>query len=176
MVAMGGENAYKHIEQCCHIKNACYQLCGSNKQACDKELEKCMEKGCTELPDLTSDELSKMTFEAKQKETDECNKMKGIVVLMNNMGGCNEYEAEQQRTCECIEKEKVKVQIERVIYRFYKKFNQDGIPDKVNDLLEKADGNRSTFTKILYGLVKKYDEAIKKKKAPDMMDQMKMDL
>lgn len=154
----------KHLEQCCHIKDACYQLCGLDKQTCDAELEKCMEKGCSELPDLTSEELSLMTFDEKQKEIDECNKMKDMVVLNNNMGGCDEYEAEQERHCKCIDEGKVKLQIERILYSFHKKFNSDGIPDKVNELIDKADGNIATFTEILYGLVKKFDGTIRKRK------------
>jgi hypothetical protein len=52
--------------------------------------------------------------------------------------------------------------MERVIRNFYKKFNPEGI-SKVKGLVEKADGKRSIFNKILYGLVKKYPEAIKKR-------------
>lgn len=174
MMAMGGTNSYKHLEQCCHLKQACYQLCGSNKQACDAELDKCMEKSCTELSDLTSDEASSLSADDKQKETEECNKMKGIVSLMNTIGGCNEYDMHQRRTCECIDKEKVVDKMERVLRNFYKKFNPDGV-NKVKALVEKTDGKRAMFTKILYGLVKKYPDAIKKK-VPDIIDPMKMDL
>ena len=133
-----------------------------------------MEKSCTELPDLTSDEALNMSADDKQKETEECNKMKGMVSLMNNIGGCNEYDMHQRRTCECIDKEKVVDKMERVLRNFYKKFNPDGV-NKVKALVEKTDGKRAMFTKILYGLVKKYPDAIKKK-VPDIIDPMKMDL
>ena len=42
-------------------------------------------------------------------------------------------------------------------------------------LVTKADGKRSMFSKILYGLVKKYDGAIKKT-VPETIDPLKMDL
>ncbi|KAL7533655.1 hypothetical protein ACHAWF_004577 [Thalassiosira exigua] len=202
MMSMGGSN-YKHIEHCCHAKNACYQLCGSNKQACDAEMKKCMEKGCEELPDA-GDALDDMTEEEVKKEQDECNKTKSIVDLLANMGGCNEYDAHQRRNCECVDKAKVEDKMERVLRNFYKKFQPDGMEKgkiaiafislfsfnverdnemrsitnnnlSVKGLLEKAKGKRSVFNKILNGLVKKYPDAIKKK-VVEVPDPLKMDL
>jgi len=170
---LGGKSSYKHIEQCCHLKNACYQLCGSNKQTCDAEMEKCMEKNCKELPD-SADEWDSMSGEEIKKEQDECGKMKSIVALLGNMGGCNEYDEHQRRTCECVDKDKVGDKMERVFRNFYKKFNPEGA-EKVKGLVEKVQGKRSIFNKILYGLVKKYPAAIKKKEL-EMPDPMKMDL
>ena len=70
MMSMGNNDAYKHVEHCCHHKQACYQICGSNKQLCDKELEKCMDEGCTELSGLTTEEASSMSEDDKQKQTE----------------------------------------------------------------------------------------------------------
>ena len=174
VMSMGGDDAYKHVEHCCHHKQACYQICGSNKQLCDKELEKCMDEGCTELPGLTPEEASSMSEDDKQKETEECKKTTGIVKLLANMSGCNEYDGQQRRVCECVEKDKLEEKMERVLRNFYKKYNPDGI-DKVKGLVSKANGKRPMFSKILYGLVKKYDGAIKKTK-PETIDPLKMDL
>ena len=111
MMTMGGPNEYRHIDHCCHSRNACYQLCGSNKQTCDAEMEKCMEKSCDEAG----------------SEKEDCGKMKSIVSLIGKMGGCNEYDSYQRQNCECVDKGKVEDKMERVLRNFYKKFNPGGI-------------------------------------------------
>lgn len=177
-IVRGGEkNKYRHIEHCCHLKNACYQLCGSNKQACDAELDKCMEKGCEELSDYSPTDLESMTEEKIKEAKDECSSTKGIVALLGKISGCKEYDMHQRIVCECVDKEKVHEKMERVLRNFYKKFSPEGSL-KVKGLVEKAAGKRSIFNKIMYGLVKKYPEAIKKKELemPDYLKDLKMDL
>lgn len=173
MFSMGGSN-YKHIEHCCHMKNACYQLCGSEKKTCDIELKKCMERGCEDLSDLTAEEKESMSEEDTKKEKEECGKMKGIVELIGNMGGCTEYDSHQRSHCECVDKDKQGDKMERVLRNFYRKFNPEAV-DKVKGLLQRAGGKRSIFNKILHGLVKKHPEAIKKQELK-MPDPMNMDL
>ena len=162
MMTLGGKNDYKHVEHCCHLKNACYQLCGSNKQTCDAEMDKCMDAGCDTLSGYSPADLRSMTEEEIKKEKDECGSMKSVVALIGKFSGCKEYDMHQRTACECVDKGKVREKMERVIRNFYKKFNPEGI-SKVKGLVEKADGKRSIFNKILYGLVKKYPEAIKKR-------------
>jgi hypothetical protein len=162
MMIMKGGKKYKHIEHCCHLKNACYQLCGSNKQTCDAELDKCMEKGCDTLSDYSTAELESMSDDEINKEKDDCRSTKGIVALLGNISGCKEYDMHQRIVCECVDKDKVGDKMERVLRNFYKKYNPDG-SSKVKGLLDKTAGKRSIFNKILYGLVKKYPDAIKKK-------------
>ncbi|KAL9187758.1 hypothetical protein ACHAXT_006136 [Thalassiosira profunda] len=175
MMSAGGDDGYKNIDHCCHQKNACYQLCGSNKQACDKEMEKCMAKGCEELPD--SKGKSDMSADEIKTEQDECNKMKGIVDLLGKLGGCREYDAFQRQNCDCIAKDKVKEKMERVLRNFYKKFSPEGI-DKVPALVEKTSGKRAMFNKILNSLVAKYPAAVKKKTVSleDMMKSQSSEL
>lgn len=162
MMIMKGGKKYKHIEHCCHLKNACYQLCGSNKKTCDAELDKCMEKGCDTLSEYSTTDLESMSDDDINKEKDECRSTKGIVALLGNISGCKEYDMHQRIVCECVDKEKVGEKMERVLRNFYKKYNPDG-SSKVKGLLDKTAGKRSIFNKILYGLVKKYPDAIKKK-------------
>jgi len=171
MMTIGGSNDYRHIEHCCHHKNACYQLCGSNKRACDVEMEKCMESGCDSLHGA---ELLSMTDEEIEKEKEDCARTKSIVSLIGKFGGCNEFDNYQQRACECVDGGKVDEKMERLFRSFYKKFNPEGV-SKVKGLLEKAGGKRSIYNKILYGLVKKYPDAIKKK-VVEMPASFKMDL
>lgn len=148
-----------------------------NKQSCDAELKNCMAKGCEELPGIPAGKLDSMSASNVEKEKEACDKTKGIVDLITNMGGCQEFESHQRAHCDCVEKDKLEGKMERVLRNFYKKFNPDGI-DKVKGLVKKADGKRANFNKILYSLVKKYPDAIKKKKTDmqGMMDGMKMDL
>jgi len=158
------------------MKNACYQICNSNKQTCDSDLKKCMKKSCEDLPGLDPDALASMTEEEVAKEKENCDRVKGIVDLLGNMGGCKEREALQRKSCECVEKTKLESKMERVLRNFYKKYNPEGV-DKVPALMEKTDGKRTKFTHILMNLVKKYPEAIKKK-VPETPDRntVKMDL
>lgn len=133
-------------------------------------MEKCMEKSCKELPDSEGD----LSNDEIKKEQEECTKMKSIVDMIGKIGGCNVYDNHQRQHCECIDKAKVGDKMERVMRNFYKKFNPDGI-DKVKGLIEKTNGKRAVFNKILYGLVKKYPAAVKKV-VPEVPDIMKMDL
>jgi hypothetical protein len=125
-------------------------------------MDKCMDAGCGALSVYSPADLGSMTEEEIKKEKDECGSMKSVVALMGKFNGCKEYDMHQRTSCECVDKGKVREKMERVIRNFYKKFNPEGI-SKVKGLVEKADGKRSIFNKILYGLVKKYPEAIKKR-------------
>jgi len=132
-----------------------------------------MEESCKELPDSAAS-LNSMSEEEIRKEQEECGKMKSLILLLGNMGGCSERDAQQRRSCECVEKDKVGEKMERLLRNFYKKFNPEGM-DKVEGLLKKVDGKRSIFNYILYGLVKKYPASIKKK-VVEVPDPSKMDL
>lgn len=165
MFQAGQEDQMRHIEHCCDRKSACYQLCGSSKAACDAELQKCMERGCEELPALGIDDKEAMDEEELAEEKETCMRMKGLIKLMSDMGGggCAEFEFHQQSHCECVEKDKLEGAMEKVLRAFYKKFHPASVK-KVEGLLEKAAGRRTVFNKILYTLVKKYPAAIKKNK------------
>ncbi|KAL3826877.1 hypothetical protein ACHAXA_000845 [Cyclostephanos tholiformis] len=174
MMTLGGGDDYRHIEHCCHHKNACYQLCGSTKRTCDAELEKCMNLGCDTLHGYSPAKLSSMTNEEIKKEKDGCMRTKSIVQMIGKFGGCKEFDMLQRSACECVDGDKVGEKMGRLFRSFYKKFNPEGV-SKVKGLLEKANGKRSMYNKILYGLVKKYPDSIKKK-VLEMPASFKMDL
>lgn len=142
----GGDEAYEH---CCHRKDACWQICGSNKQSCDREMEKCMDKACREI---TNDE-----------ERRKCNDSKSLTKMMMSVGGCDEFKSHQSANCECAVKSKAFEKRKRVLRNFYKKFNPEGI-DKVDALAAKAAVKVATFAGLLRSLVAKYPKAIKQEK------------
>mmetsp|Transcript_689 Transcript_689/g.1442 ORF Transcript_689/g.1442 Transcript_689/m.1442 type:complete len:253 (+) Transcript_689:113-871(+) len=156
---------FKHIEQCCHTKNACIQLCGSDKQKCDAVFDECMEEACESLPANSQHVLEDMTEEETEKEKEMCDRARQLMILYGQMSGCGPYDAHQSLHCECVAKEKVDEKRERVLTEFYKEYNPESV-NKVKGLVEKAKGKkRAVFNNILMGLVKKYPAAIQKKMA-----------
>mmetsp|Transcript_50610 Transcript_50610/g.107808 ORF Transcript_50610/g.107808 Transcript_50610/m.107808 type:complete len:260 (-) Transcript_50610:44-823(-) len=159
---------YRNAMGCCHARNACYQVCGSDKHACDAEFERCLERGCEELPDVERDEpLDGMyeDFAHIEEERRECNEQKAFLVLLVQMGGCGAYDAHQHLSCGCVEKKKLDEGREKLLRSFYEEYNPDGV-GKVKGLVEKARGKkRSAFGKILVGLVNKYPDAVKRKES-----------
>jgi len=156
---------FKHFEKCCDLQTMCYQVCGMTKEKCDADMEACMTKSCDELPGLAAsyEEKQDLTEEEAAKETDNCQKMVGLVKIIRGMNGCREFEMYQMRNCECVAKNKFAANMERVLRNFYKKYKPDGI-GKVNSLVEKADGKTANFAIILKQLITKYPAAIKRKK------------
>lgn len=152
---------YTHFESCCHTKNVCHQMCGSNKSMCDDQFESCMEKSCKELPAL-KDDLADMDEEDIQEAREKCKRMIGLVKMLDNMGGCGRYNLYQANSCECVEKEKAKDKMKSVLEGFYGKYKPNAI-GKVDALVEKANGNADTFSKIMLTLYLKYSQAVVKK-------------
>jgi hypothetical protein len=120
-----------------------------------------MEKSCKELPAL-KDDLADMDEEDIQEAREKCKRMIGLVKMLDNMGGCGRYNLYQANSCECVEKEKAKDKMKSVLEGFYGKYKPNAI-GKVDALVEKANGNADTFSKIMLTLYLKYSQAVVKK-------------
>lgn len=120
---------FKHFEKCCDLQTMCYQVCGMTKEKCDADMEACMKNSCDELPGLAAsyEEKQDLTEEEVAEESESCHKMVGLVKLIRGMNGCREYEMFQMRNCECVAKDKLVANMERVLRNFYKKYKPDGI-------------------------------------------------
>lgn len=138
-------------EKCCHVRNACYQICGATKEFCDAQFDKCSMAVC-----------DAMTSETAKKE--QCVKDTELQKTLTKFSGCQVYDQAQGTSCECVMKSKVADSRKQVLQRFYKKFVPDSL-HKVDTLAEKAD-NSKKFAGLLLKLVKKYPDCIKSVQDP----------
>lgn len=146
------------LTQCCDLRHACHQTCGSLKTACDEEFQKCIEDTCN----------------ARDGEAKEaCESSSGIYKIMVQMdNSCQKYDSEQYTHCECVKEGKVAEAREKILQKFYKKFNPDSA-HKVPNLAAKADNSRK-MAALMGKLYKKWPEAIKRVKDPQQEEMERM--
>lgn len=163
--SMGGMQVFSGITDdedpmrvCCDLRHACLQTCGSIKTFCDDEYVQCGKDVCVGM--TSEDEKSK------------CEKSASINDIMVKMDGCQRYDQEQYKHCECVPKDLVQNKRERVIRAFYKKYNPESV-DKVSGLMQKVD-TTAKMVGLLLKLYKKYPSVIQKVKDPkqEMMEKM----
>ena len=154
MMNPGAAVREKPYESCCDQWHACYQICGSNKQHCDKTYETCVTSTCG--------------------LDQECSESAKLNIMLMQMGGCQKYEQTQNQVCDCVSKDKNKHLVARqdVLEKFYKKYAPGSI-SKVPDLVKKAD-TAGKLAVLLQKLVKKYPESIQKIEDPKAAEMRKM--
>ena len=126
------------VGACCDVRNACVQLCGASRAACDTAFERCA------------------------NATDD--KSASLHVLSAKLGGCKGFDAGQAKACRCVETAKAAEKREQVLGDFYEKHNKAKKAD-VPKLAAKAD-NGKKFVALLTQLIGKYPKAIKRVKDP----------
>lgn len=163
--SMGGMQVFSGISDeedpmrvCCDIRHACLQTCGSIKTFCDDEYIQCGKDICTAMTD--------------EEQKSKCEKSASINDIMVKMDGCQRYDQEQYKHCECVPKDSVQKKRERVIRAFYKKYNPENV-DKVSGLVQKVE-TTAKMVGLLLKLYKKYPSVIQKVKDPqqEMMEKM----
>lgn len=144
--------------KCCDIRNACYQICGATKDFCDEQMQKCNTEVCNELPN------------AELKES--CEKQASINVALTKFGGCRDYDAAQNSSCDCVKKDDAPERRKKVLERFYEKHAPDSL-QKVEALAQKADSTKK-LAALLTKLITKYPNAIKRIEDPNqrLMDDL----
>lgn len=163
--SMGGMQVFSGISDdddpmrvCCDLRHACLQTCGSIKTFCDDEYVQCGKDICAAMTD--------------EEQKSKCEKSASINDIMVKMDGCQRYDQEQYKHCECVAKDSVQKKRERVIRAFYKKYNPENV-DKVSGLVQKVD-TTAKMVGLLLKLYKKYPSVIQKVKDPqqEMMEKM----
>ena len=163
--SMGGMQVFSGISDdddpmriCCDLRHACLQTCGSIKTFCDDEYVQCGKDICAAMTD--------------EEQKSKCEKSASINDIMVKMDGCQRYDQEQYKHCECAAKDSVQKKRERVIRAFYKKYNPENV-DKVSGLVQKVD-TTAKMVGLLLKLYKKYPSVIQKVKDPqqEMMEKM----
>lgn len=132
----------KPYETCCHQWHACYQICGTSKQSCDENYNKCVEIKC--------------------KDADEyCVEQANQSMMMSNLGGCKSFELAQSQACDCITKygDRHKKAREEGLRKFYKLYAPPSAAKKVPELMKKAETSVK-LAKLLQKLVAKYPDSI----------------
>ena len=147
------------MSDCCNKRTACFQTCGMSKSACDKAFDACAATACLQV---------------SGKEKESCESTQEMQKLMASMGGCKDYDAGQQSSCQCMAPEKAIARRDRVLRDFYKKFNPENEASKVPALVEKSGSNNKKFAALMTQLIGKYPAAIKVKKSEqqEMMDRI----
>jgi hypothetical protein len=162
---MGGMQVFSGITDdddpmriCCDLRHACLQTCGSIKTFCDEEYVQCGKDVCAAMTD--------------EEQKSKCEKSASINDIMVKMDGCQRYDQEQYKHCECVPKDSVQKKRERVIRAFYKKYNPENV-DKVSGLIQKVD-TTAKMVGLLLKLYKKYPTVIQKVKDPqqEMMEKI----
>lgn len=131
----------KPFEKCCHEWHACYQICGTSKQACDEAFKSCSEEKC-------------------KGKGEDCTQQYQLISMMLQLGGCQSFESQQAAACKCVSKKDDKhlKKREEVLKMFYQKYAPDSI-DKVPELAKKTD-TAAKMAQLLRKLVAKYPESI----------------
>jgi len=139
---------------CCDEWHACYQVCGSLKNACDDAYKACYEDRCG------GDE--------------KCNNSASMHSLLAGFGGCAKFDSAQLKACDCVANGKVEEKRKAVITRFYEKYvvvageqQPQKVVDeaKVAELVRKAD-TKTKMAHLLNKLVTKYPNSIKNRAKP----------
>ena len=167
--APGGNDGKEVYESCCDAWNACYQICGMSKAACDEEFKSCSTKMCESLPDddgtpPTDDGKDGETTKGTSSSRDECNKFASLASMMSSINGCGKYDQAQYKACDCVAKDKASDRREASVRYFYKTHAPDNV-SKVKQLMKKVD-TTSKMAGLLRKLVAKYPESIKKVEDP----------
>jgi hypothetical protein len=154
MMNPGAKTSEKPYESCCDQWHACYQICGSHKQQCDKTYDDCVATTCG--------------------ADSECSESSKLNSMLMQLGGCQKYEQAQNQACDCVSKDKDKHVVARkdVLEKFYKKYAPDSV-HKVPDLAKKAD-TAGKLAVLIQKLVKKYPESIQKIEDPQAAEMRKM--
>lgn len=83
------------LTKCCNTHDRCYDICGNNKSACDKDFEKCVKKLCSANSLSLSEAKSANLRQACESVTTII--YSGTVVL-----GCPAFLKSQQMACDCV--------------------------------------------------------------------------
>ena len=129
---------------CCHLRSACYQVCGMAKDACDAIFKKCNKSIC-----------DKMKSPA-QKE--KCTTATSMHDLLGGLMQCGPYEAQQKHNCGCLEQSQAPQWRKKVLKEFYMEFAPEQV-EKADGLAAKVDSS-SKMAALLMKLVQKYPNSI----------------
>lgn len=141
-----GQDSDEIYSSCCDLWHSCYQVCGAAKAVCDDGFKKCAEELCG--------------------GDTECKSSADMKMLLIGFGGCQQYDQAQYQACECVSKNDVEKRKTKALRYFYKKVAPDAV-NKAEQLGKKADTAAKTAGLFLK-LLKKYPNAIKKVKDPQM--------
>ncbi len=138
-----GRSTYKALEPCCNVRSACFSVCGSSSQACNKAFKACATKACTGLDG---------------EEETECKTSKNLLQISLSFGGCDDFNAKQKEACKCVQEDRVERRHRSELEAFYKKHN----PDKVSSAakLAKAIQSPAKWAKLMTKLLAKYPTAV----------------
>lgn len=143
---------------CCDRHDACYATCGSSKEFCDNDFEKCMKGLCNSI----------------FSQNVACSNAASTYAMGTQMFGSNGFILSQQDYCICVDKSKVLDHYADYIDNFYQTYVPiHPPPTNGKILIEKSKNAKETskdslgnsiygnLYKIVYELHKKYDQAIK---------------
>jgi hypothetical protein len=144
---------------CCHMRAACYQICGMEKSKCDDFFKKCNESICDAIENK----------ELREK----CTTSTSMHNMLAGMMGCGPYEHQQHNNCGCMEESKAPAWNKKVIHEFYARFAREHL-HKAENLGSKAKTTSDT-SNLLLKLIQKYPKSIKKIADPSR-DPKEMDM
>ena len=94
---------------CCDRHDACYQICGIDKNFCESEFQKCLNHLCTR----------------NFKKNDKCSGAANAFVMGVQMFGQSGFLESQESACQCVRTAEVRRHYEALLTSFYERFAPD---------------------------------------------------
>lgn len=104
--------AGKELENCCHVHDVCYSVCGMTQRECDRDFEQCLTNTCDDLFSIDAEET---------KDTNKkCKYTANTFSIGASLGGAGFWEKAQKQVCECVKETEVKATEEKNLYSVYR--------------------------------------------------------
>lgn len=141
--ARSGKAARDALEDCCHLRQACFQICGMPKKECDESLAKCFGEACGAVKGSPA--------------YDECRKLARIHQVGTMISGCKPYELSQAQACYCVDDDGNRPLDHRAVTlrRLYEIHNRTHLA-RVARNIDRHGRTAAKFAAFLRRLVKRY--------------------
>lgn len=136
------------LTSCCHMRHACYGICGMPRKRCDTNFDECMEAACN---GIVGDEDSKKN----------CESAKTLHGLTGKLGDCSKWEQAQAGACKCVTKAKAPEKRKQILSDFYKKYNSEKVASLEDDKFKAVVSTQRKFATMLHKVITKYPDVIK---------------
>uniref|UniRef100_A0A0G4I0Z0 Phospholipase A2 domain-containing protein n=1 Tax=Chromera velia CCMP2878 TaxID=1169474 RepID=A0A0G4I0Z0_9ALVE len=146
------------FDSCCDLHAACYQVCGIDRQVCERTFKACLKKVCQQSGSRRA-----------------CESETTIITMGSNMMGCDRFKDEQAESCECIAHKEAQGHLRTFIREFFERMpasiaseDEDTTPfpqtDEEIDAMIVEKGGVMKASSIIYKLINRHRDLVVGKK------------
>jgi hypothetical protein len=137
----------EHLTDCCHVHDACYSICGIQRNFCDEQFAKCLKRaGCKRLASKGGNAVERCESNVKMLST-------GVSLF-----GCDAFRTTQMDMCSCFEPGRVHGELlEPMLKLMYQKAKVEMTGEQWVNVVRRAS---SDMHLTLFRVIEKYNATI----------------